>query len=163
MPKMFQHVFWPLLKNWDGIPSQKVDCDGNSSQFSVANDYWDRKLWPISITICDGQFFRPSQNLLWLWSSSFQNCDRLSVTISVATSVTIVNCPSQFLSQTDCDGNNSVTIFPSQIIVTDDFPSQLHLWPIKLWRTIFRHNFNFSVTISGIFHHKFRHKLQLFP
>jgi len=127
-------IFLALLKHCDkicdGSPSQKVNCDGHPSQFSVTicdgltpfrHNLW-RKVTNLSQN-CDG--FRHNshvrhKNNLPLWSSSFENCDEPSVT--------------NWLWR-----KNSVTIFPSQKIVTDAFPSQLSVT-----------NCDWSVTITFV-------------
>jgi len=71
------------------------------------------------------------------------------------------NFPSQFKSlrhkifvtkTKNCHGPPFVTICPSQF----------KLWSMELWRTIFRHNSTFFVTISIFFRHFFHHNSPLF-
>ena len=150
---------WRKIRH--NFPSQITivteNCDRYPSQFVTDIHH---NLWR-TVTIPSQFVTKSHQSVTNLWRSPsqlvmsvtkypsvveflFQNCDGPSVT----TSVTIVYCPSQFSSQMDCDRKKSITIFPSQLIVTDYFPSQivtgpsqLHLWQMKLWRTVFRHNF----------------------
>jgi len=181
----FSVFFLKFQKLWQNLWRKSVtkrNCDGNPSQNSVAIGHCDGDLWPKSTRICDGlggfrhklwrtpsQFFLVRHNFpkdITFFYSYLGNCDghfhhnsKQSVTISVTKllwrTVFCHKFPSQIIVTKCC---------PSQIVTG---PSQLKLWPMKSWRTVFRHNFrhnwHFSVTILGIFRHKFRHKLPLFP
>jgi len=158
--------------------------------------FW-RKLWRISVTITN--MWRKSvtvfRHKLWRNSNTpsqfvtesdgFRHNFVTDITYSVtktlprgnSTPEFVTEFPSQFPSQNFLWRKNSVTIFPSQKIVTDFFPSQdpsqivtdpsqNKLWRSKFWRSSFRHNIrhkmNFSVTISENFRHNFRHNQAIF-
>ena len=152
MLQRFQKICFPFSKNCDGI------CNGIPSKkrlwrISVATDYRDGKLWPISVTICDG----------WsLFRHKFPVHHNFSFGCGVPPSKIVIDLPSQFPSQLSTFRHKwiEMEIIPSQIIVTVDFPSQSVVTITFVNNEIVTDYFPSQFPSQfQFFRHKFRHKL----
>jgi len=149
--KILYHVVTKLWRILRRNSVTKLSCGRLLSQNSVTKLNGDRWLWPTSVTNCvtncDGIRHNPKNKTFPLNFPS-----KLWRKI-----------PSQFkFFYRNFRHNIFLTAmvrhnFPSHKIVTDVLPSQLKLWPIGFWRTVFRHNFRHNscifVTISTFFRH----------
>ena len=123
----------------------KPNCDGIPSQ--IVTDFHH------SVTICDGK--RPIRHKIVTDSVTIlPSVTKRTFRRGVPPSKIVTDLP----SQTDCDGKCPSQFF-RQKIVTDEFPSQivtdpsqLYLWRMKLWRTVFRHNFRHKLNFPSQFH-----------
>jgi len=131
--------------------------------FLVYSQNCDEKLWRISVT--KTKLWRNSVTN----SHSDGNCDGIPSEIVMGPSPFVtdfITIFKQFLQYhhppkivTEFSVIISVTISViignvlSQCPIRHKSPSQIKLWPVKLWWTVFRHNLYFSVTIFWFFRH----------
>ena len=132
MPQRFQHFFSPFQKIVMEFVTEfrhKIILWWKSVTIFRCNSLLWRKIVTDFRQVCDGRWqFR---HKLWRRPSQLS----LSVTVSPTVMIpSLQNCDRrfrhnvhhnyQFSVTMDCDGKSSVTIILSQIIVTDEIPSQ---------------------------------------